>query len=124
MSNADATPHDTAHLNHGPLRDLLRQRLLEEILRSPTRKRRRRPTRQDEHHRLLDADLSYEWAVLVVDSYTLALLRCCFRPYELTSENIARVDKVDMEEGETSVATPTALHAIYFLSTVGEKAYY
>ena len=51
--------------------------------------------------------------MLVLDSTTLRIVQSCFHTYELTAENIARVDCVD-----DAKRVPTDMHAIYFLAPV------
>ncbi len=84
------------------LKQLVKSLLLESLFRS--HRRPRNPCTGAPH-----------WSVLVLDRRTLPIIQACFLNYELTKENVARVDLI---EEETDKRRPTSLHAIYFLSPV------
>jgi hypothetical protein len=95
------------------LKTLLKETLLREIFRNPSRPREERPaTAVDDRPR---TDTRFAWAVLVVDQVSLRILQSCMQTHEITWENIACIEMLDEAK-----RPPTNLHAIYFLSPVSE----
>ena len=90
------------------LKQQVRDWLLRKVFRDPGRPKAKKA--------LAAGSNPFAWSVLVLDSTTLRIVQSCFQGYELTAENVARIDSVADDK-----RIPTALHAIYFLAPVSTK---
>ena len=93
------------------LKQQVRDWLLKKVFRDPGRPKSKRA--------LAAGSNPFAWSVLVLDATTLRIVQSCFQGYELTAENVARIDSAADDK-----RIPTALHAIYFLAPVSHQVYF
>ena len=93
------------------LKQQVRDWLLKKVFRDPGRPKAKRAPAAGSN--------LFAWSVLVLDATTLRIVQSCFQGYELTAENVARIDGAADDK-----RIPTALHAIYFLAPVSYQGYF